>query len=252
MNKKLAILAGVGSIALSGCSFLFGGKAKQALQELVDAGAALQTFQGHEIATSVSNGQEYYLGVYRKGEDLMRFANGDYHRDSKGFYPFYMNTVSGTLEGACTVKVKTLNFFKKTFGLLVSAPGMEWDGKYIGVYGAQSSVSNNAVTSLALLDDPEQTEYKTIANHQAASDTVFCSGVFKFYDYYDGLAACSPGCLFQNEIAGDDEATPKFFGTGHNPKVTEGEADYTSIDAKGAYDALGSVDNYDLIHLYKK
>ena len=47
----------------------------------------------------------------------------------------------------------------------------------------------------------------------------------------------------------EEEATPKFFGTGHNSKVDEGEEDYFSMDAKMWAEAV-SPEAYDLMHLY--
>ncbi len=74
-------------LALTSCTFditsIFGGKGKKALKELDEAGAVVKEFQGHKIATKVKDGGEYYLGVYRKNEELMRFGNGDYHHDDK-------------------------------------------------------------------------------------------------------------------------------------------------------------------------
>ena len=251
MNKKLAMLFGAGIMALTACSLPFGNKAKKAIKDLEDQGAILSEFQGHKVATKVKDGDEFYMGIYRRNEDLIRFCNGKYHEDSAGFYPFYMSTTSATVEGACTVKVEMINSKEKTFGLLVSAPGEVWDGKYLGVYGSLSSVGkNNPVTSLALLDDPTQTEYDTITNHQVKnSETVSCSGVFKFFDYYEDEPVCAPGCIYKNTYFDEEEATPKFFGTGHNSKVDEGEEDYFSMDAKMWAEAV-SPEAYDLMHLY--
>ena len=36
----------------------------------------------------------------------MRFANGEMHADSKGKYPFYMETNSATVEDVAEVEVK--------------------------------------------------------------------------------------------------------------------------------------------------
>lgn len=259
MKKRLVLLPLLAGLALTGCEItLFGKKiggggeetkTSAALQELLDAGAALKNFQGHELVTSVKDGEEYLFGVYRKNEDLMRFVSGDYHRDDNGFYPFYMGTVAGTTEGAATVKVEMLE--GNTFGLKISCnSSLPWNGKYIGVYAATSSYSNE-VTSIALLDSPTQTSFRTIANHQAGAKTVTCSGVFEMYEYYEGMPACAPGVKYLHPSLDEDVATPKFLGTGHNNSYDESEPDYTSIDAKQNVDAL-SIDAYDLAHLYTK
>ena len=252
MNKKLLLLGAIGVLSLSACSMFTGSKADAAIAELADEGAALKEFQGHNVVTKVKDGEEYYMGIYRKNEDLMRFANGEYHTDAKDYYPFYMSTTSGTVEGAATVTVKMINKIKKTFGLQIKAPGKVWDGKYLGVYGSISSVGKqNPVTSLALLDDPTQTEYDTITNKTQVlkSERVTCSGVFQFFGYYEKSPVCAPAVIYQNEFFGEEKAYPKFLGTGHNANVDRGEADYFSMDAKLGVDAI-DIEVYDLMHLY--
>lgn len=254
MNKKLLLLGAIGVLSLSACSMFTGSKADVAIDELAEKGAALKEFQGHNVVTKVKDGEEYYMGIYRKNEDLMRFANGEYHTDTKDYYPFYMSTTSGTTDGAATVTVKMINKIKKTFGLQVNAPGKVWDGKYIGVYGSISSVGqHNPVTSLALLDDPNQTEYDTITNKTQVltSERVTCSGVFQFFGYYENEPVCAPAVIYKNEFFGEETAAPKFFGTGHDPKLESGETkvDYFSMDSKLGVDAI-DIDTYDLMHLY--
>lgn len=256
MNKKLLMLTGAAVLTLASCEFsLFGNKGNKlsgALAELNEAGAVLTEFQGHKLTTKVEDGKEYYLGVYRRNEDLIRFANGDYHRDDNGSYPFYMGTVGGTTQGAATVKVEMLEGNK--FGLKVicdpsvPADNAPWNGKYIGVYAAISSFGND-VTSIALLDDPTQTTYNTIPHQNNKSQVVSCSGIFEMIEYYDDMPAAAPAIMFEHEVLDEGSATPKFFGTGHNESYDE--PDYTSFDAKNYIEAL-NIENYDLMHLYTK
>ena len=252
MRKRLFLLPIMAGLALTGCDFnffgLFGGgdKSAQALQQLIDNGAALKEFKGYEVATKVEDGGEYLLGVYRKNEDLIRFANGDYHKDAAGTYPFYMATVSATTEGAAKVTVKFQS--KDKFSLQVSCPGKPWDGKYIGLYPTKAT--KNFVTSLALLDDPNQKVYTTIPNHQnPTAEQKNCYGLFTWFDYCEGSPVCAPGITMQHPDV-DEEPVPKFFGTGHDADAAT-KGDYTSIDAK-SWEAAIDNEAYDLMHLYKK
>lgn len=255
MKKRLFLLPVLAGLALTGCDFdffgLFGGdKSEQALQQLVDSGAALKDYKGYTIATKVKDGGEYLMGVYRKNEDLIRFANGDYHRDSNGFYPFYMATVGATTEGAATVKVKFHT--DKKFSLQLSCPGQPWDGKYVGFYPAKAS--KNWVSSVALLEDPTQKVFDTIPykdkDGQHASEQKNCYGLFTWFDYCEGMPVCAPGITYQHPEL-DEEQVPKFMGTGHNANVSKGEDDYSSIDAKN-WEAATDNEAYDLMHLYEK
>ena len=252
MKKRLFLLPIMAGLALTGCDFdffgLFGGgdKSEQALQQLVDNGAAIKTFREYTIATKVEDGGEYLMGVYRKNEDLMRFANGEYHKDAAGTYPFYMATVSKETSEAATVKVKFHT--KEKFSLQLSCPGKPWDGKYIGFYPAKAT--KNFVSSIALLDDPTQKIYNTIPTHQnPTSEQKNCYGLFTWFDYCEGMPVCAPGITYQHPDV-DEEPVPKFMGTGHDADAAT-KGDYTSIDAK-SWEAATDNEAYDLMHLYKK
>ena len=250
MKKRLMLIPLLGALALTGCDFFTGlfNKSDKAIKEL--GNSVLKEFKDYKVVTKIKDGGEYLMGVYRKNEDIIRFANGDYHRDAKGYYPFYLGTVGATTEGAATVKVKFED--KTTFSLQMSAPGQVWDGKYIGLY--PSHAISRDVVSVALLDSPTQKVYNTITNHQdnnKTSQQVKCYGLFTWFAYYDGKPACAPAITLLHPDT-DVDPVPKFLGTGHNPNMeTDGQDDYTSMDAQ-SYETALEVDAYDLMHLYEK
>lgn len=242
MKKGLFFLPLIAGMALCSCEFeIFGihiGGDKTKNDESTDTSIVYE-YQGYKLAKEVKDGGKYILGVYRINENKMRFANGDYHRDDNGEYPYYMGTVEGTT-GAAEITVKMLGHGE--FSMQVSAPGMVWDQKYIGVYAANSSF-NNPVMSIALLDSPDQTSYSQ------GGKTYTPKGTFKYFEEYDGVKQYAPGVMFQYQGI-DEEEVPKFLGTGHNANA-EQEGDYTSFDCK-SYEVALSRDAYDLAHLYEK
>ena len=247
MKKQLFLLPLLGGLVLSGCTIKIGNKTIK-LFEKKGSGESVEwpdnwcaEFQGYKIATEVKEGVRYLLGNYRVREDIMRFANGDYHRDDKGYYPFYMGTVAKTVEGAAEIEIKFTNKEEGEFSMQMFCRGQVWHQKYIGVYAAESSFGNQ-VMSIALLDSPDQTSY----TDPKSNKTYTPSGVFKFYKEFDGMMAYAPAAPFQYPDR-DEEKVPKFFGTGH---ASEGD-DFTSMDCK-SYETALLADDYDLSHLYEK
>lgn len=247
MKKRLFLIPLTAGFVLTGCKVTLFGKTftffeKKGSTDVELPQNFLKEFQGYKLATSVKDGGRYLLGVYRVNEDLMRFANGDYHRDGNKYFPFYMATVAGTTEGAAEIEVKMVG--NDEFTMQVFASGQVWDQKYIGVYSAESTYGNS-VMSIALLDSPDQTSY-TDPKDSKTSDNV--SAKFKFYTTYEEMPAYAPAAPFQFPDI-DEEKVPKFMGTGHN--TSDGEPDYTSIDCK-SYDIALNSELYDLAHLYEK
>ena len=204
----------------------------------------LKEFKGYKLAREVKDGGRYLLGVYRQKEDLMRFANGDYHRDSRGYYPFYMATVAGNEEDvmskAAEFEVKFVG--NDEFTIQVFCEGQVWHQKYVGVYAASSSYGNQ-VTSIALLDSPDQTSYTNPKDNKTFTDL---TSHFKFFSEFNEVKAYAPAALYQYPEV-DEEKVPKFMGTGHANEGT----DYTSIDCK-SYEAALDYESYDLAHFYEK
>ena len=245
MKKRLFLLPLIGGMLLSGCDF----EDLMFWKKPVFPENTLEEFQGYKIATKLKEGKRYLLGDYRVREDLMRFANGDYHWDSGQFYPFYMGTVAGTTEGAAEFEIKYLDKGAGEFSIQCFAKdeSLPWNKKYIGVYAAIST-HDNQVMSLALLDDPKQTTYTDPKDHKDWR----VSGTFKFYKEYEGLPAYAPAAPFAYPEV-DPEPVPKFLGSS---KITQegwdkGEKDYISMDCKKWEDAL-STEKYDLAHFYEK
>ena len=249
MKRRSLLLTMVAGLTLTGCSFddlMFWKKVEDS--DLPEN--TLREFDGYRLATKVKNKKRYLLGDYRHREDLMRFANGDYHRDDKGFYPFYMGTVGGTTEGAAEFEVKFTNIFKGEFSLqcFCEDTRLPWHEKYIGVYAATSSFENS-VMSIALLDDPKQTTYEDPKEHKEWT----VSGICKFYKTYEGMPAYAPAIDYEYPGIDLDGPVPKFLGSSMitDEDWGKGKSDYISMDAKRWEDAL-TPGKYDLGHLYEK
>ena len=243
MKKYLILLPMVAGLALTGCDLF---KKKASLPSNF-----LKEFQGYELATEVKDGERYLLGVYRVKEDLIRFANGDYHRgiDSQthqeSWFPYYMGTIGGTVQGACEVEVKMVG--NNQFTLQVFADGLAWHEKYIGVYGAVSGYDNKVV-SIGLFDNPTQ---KTYTDPKTGKYYSSVATKFEFYTEYNGTTAYAPAAPYLYE-GKDEEATPKFLGIGHASEQTiQEEGDYFAIEGKSFEGAL-DYEAFDLAHLYKK
>ena len=238
MKKHLFLLSMVAGLTMTACD-LFTKMPSNFLKE----------FQGYELATSVKDGEKYLFGVYRsqRNYDVINFASGDYHRDSKGYYPFYMGVnAGGTVEGAAEIEIGMIN--SKEFTMKVVAPGKVWDGKYIGVYAAVSSYDNK-VMSIALLDSPTQKSYEDPKSQKTY--TSLC-GTFQFFKKYDGKVAYAPAAVYAYPDL-DPEPVPKFFGTDYvsQESLDKGEAEHNAIDCK-SFEAALDYENYDLAHLYHK
>ena len=202
-----------------------------------------EQYGNYRLATSLVEGKDYILGVYRHEKDQMRFFNGDYHWDGS-FYPYYMGTDLNSTEGAAKIRVEFKN--ENEFALKVTAEGVgqsgeakPWNNKYIGVYSAYGS-GGSPVMSIALLDTPDQTEYYQPGDDSGeATDPTY--GYFKFYDKCDGATVYAPAADYKHTEDGDSKAVPKFLGTAGT---------YTSIDCKDHQTAVDGL-AYDLAHLYE-
>lgn len=258
MKKRLFLLPLLAGFALAGCEFTIGGKTfvigggkdnggnnSGKVDDGDDSGDdedpivlnIKEEFGSYKLARKVENGKKYLMGVYKVGNDEMRFANGDYHRDNKGFYPFYMGQTVNTTDGAAEFEVNFVN--SDEFTMKVHAPDQVWDGKYVGVYPATSSYGNSVMT-LALLDDPNQTTYvdpKSGNSIPAGTDIV---SKFKYFESYNQVVTYAPAALYKYPDV-DETAVPKFFGTG---------ADYVSMDCT-TYEKAFAPDDYFMAHFYE-
>ena len=249
MKKRLLMLPMMAGLLLSGCKFTIFGKTITLFESASDTPSDLPEnfkveYEGYKMATKLKDGGQYVLGVYRINENLMRFADGNYHSDKNGQYSFYLGTTTD-VEQAAIVEATSLG--NDEFSLKMIARGTPWHNKYIAVYHATSSYGND-VMSIAPLDELDQTTF-TVTNKKSTSQvTAETQTHFKYYETYEDMPAYSVAAMYLHTGV-DEEAVPKFIGTGHNQG--EGEADYTSMDCK-SYDVALSLEAYDLAHLYEK
>ena len=250
MKKRLLMLPMMAGLLLSGCKFTIFGKTITLFEPASDTPSDLPEnfkveFEGYKMATKLKDGGQYVLGVYRINENLMRFADGNYHSDKNGQYSFYLGTTT-EVEKAAIVEATSLG--NGEFSLKMIARGTPWHNKYIGVYSAESSYANK-VMSIAPLDELDQTTF-TVTNKKTTSQvTATTSTHFKYYKTYEDMPAYSVAAMYQHEGVDLEGAVPKFIGTGHNQ--SDSEPDYTSMDCK-SYEVALSLDSYDLAHLYEK
>lgn len=248
MKKRLLLAPIFASLVLTGCEFTLFGKTIRLFEgstsKLDLPENFKQEFDGYKMATRLKDGGEYVLGVYRVNEDIMRFANGEYHSDENGKYSFYLGTSTDVGEAAI-VKAESLG--DGEFSLRMIAEGKAWHNKYIGVYNAVSSYGKD-VMSICCLDRLDQTSFKVTNRKEVKTVTAVTQTHFKYYDTYEGSPAYTVGAMYKHEKL-DEEEVPKFIGTGHNQG--DGEPDYISMDCT-SYDVALSLENYDLAHLYEK
>lgn len=255
MKKRLFILPLMAGLVLTGCEItLFGktikfGKDKE---DEVDLASLPENFkleyEGYKMATSLKDGGRYILGTYRINEDVMRFADGNYHSDIKDgkqcYYSFYLGTTEDTSEAA-VIEAKALG--NDEFSLKMICEGKPWHNKYIGVYNAVSEYSND-VMSIAPLDELNQKQFEVHNKDKVGTVTALTQTHFKYYGKYNDSPACTVAAMYLHQGV-DEEEVPKFIGTGHNKSYNE--PDYTSMDCK-SYDIALELEEYDLAHLYEK
>ena len=193
-----------------------------------------ETFGSYKMAKSVQEGKRYILAAYKHDHDKMLVFNGDYHRDAKGFYPFYLGGQLDSVEDAAEVEIHMVS--ETEFTIQVHSTHAEWDGKYIGVYSAVSGYSNK-VMSIAVLDSPTQ---ETYTDPKSGNQTDQPSAIFKFHgEEFSGQIFAPAADYLYKDV--DEEKVPKFMGT---------SGDYQSIDCK-SYEVALDGESYDLAHFYE-
>ncbi len=205
-----------------------------------------EEFGDYKLAKTVEEGKRYILGVYRHETDIMRFFSGDYHRDAKGFYPYYLGTLAADeTTGAAEIEIKFKEGSTTEFSMQVFTTNSElpWNGKYIGVYSAKAT--SNDVISIALLDSPDQTEY--YSPDKPTVKTNATNGYWKFHTTLrdkqrdEDRTVYAPGADYLHEELGDTEAVPKLLGT---------RGKFESMDCQTYEIAIDGIE-YDLSHLYE-
>lgn len=259
----LLMIAALGAVALGGCDNGENPKNVDDEEEeellpppqLVDKEAKLrgcQDIEGHALVKEIEDGAEYYMGIYHtNGDDLdeLRFINGEPHKDSKGSYPYYLGTDSEddtSIEESAKVKIHKNG---DTFKISIHKQGAEYDGQYIGVYMATSSYNKdvfsihmdaNGVSGKQTFDVTDARGTKTVSNTDVYYDFVWST----YNEDYE-LYTYSPTVMIKDTRAEENNATPKYLGTGAN-----GDEYYISIDCKNEDSALGD-ETYSLTHFFE-
>lgn len=209
-----------------------------------DPNLGLEEFSGYKRAGKPVEGKKYLLGYYDYGRRTMRFANGDYHKDSGKTYPFYMATTDNTTEGAAEFSVTYVDDEETQFLIKASCSGKPWDEKYISVYGATSSFSNN-VFSFANVADVNEKYSKDGTDYD----------VFGVWEYYDEVE--DGGTTYEVKTIGaklthpaEEDETTVMFGCKCYSNYDGGPSEYISIDCSRIGTCIGS--EYSIAHLYEK
>lgn len=186
---------------------------------------------GHKRVTSIEDGKSYYFGIYKKNSgETYHFLNGNEHSDAKGKYPYYMSeTVVDSEDGFAGMATVTAKFVDDThFTLQITADGKDNDGKYISIYKAQSSFSNQ-VMSIHCADEIGE-KFKDQE----------CYYNFEWLDVYDEYSIETAVISMTDERVGETEDTPKFFGT---------DDQYVSMDC--AHEDKAFMETYNLAYFYE-
>lgn len=271
MKKRLLLIPLISAFALSGCDFMDtvkgwfspktddkstpdGKKDKGGdddIPELIidDTPKVKEEYNGYRLAKEIQEGKRYLLGAYRHNSDTMRFFNGDYHRDGQGFYPYYLGTDENSVETAAQIEIHFVDGSTTDFYIQVFTPDdttKVYNEKYLGIYTGTTD-RENIVTSIALLDSPDQTTY-----HDPKKDTDHddvCS-TFTFIKKYTKETAegnkevdMNAPCMWFTK-AGDLSQNLIFMGTTINSN------NYTSFDTQSVETASNGA-AYDLAHFYE-
>ena len=234
MKKQILLmgLVAAGAIGLSGCSDHF------------DEILGPHEVEGHKMVSKLEDGKQYYMGVFDPDDNGVKFINGDYHTDEKGFYPFYMakNTKAG-LENAAKVEVQ---FTKDNhFRLLVHTPkkDQKWSEKYITLYEAVSSYSNK-VMSIHAASDPEEKSFKSEKDGKTYKVAV---NEFEFLECYEEVPIYSAAAAYVFSAAGEEDPVYRVFGTGINGDTNK---QHISVDCKSIDQAIDA-NTYWIAHFFE-
>lgn len=199
-----------------------------------DAKLAPAEFLGHKRADKLEEGKDYYLAVCKKNENnRMMFVNGNPHSDAKGEYPFYMAETeidtAEKLQYAAKITVDYVEGSTTEFTLQVHKEGGKNDGKYVGVYLADSTYGNQ-VLSFYLADNVGD-------KHEGKEE---CYYNFSWLDKFEEYNINTAVIKIQDTRLGDDKPEPKFIGTG---------GEYISMDCSNADKAMN--EDYNLGYFYE-
>ena len=256
MKRKGLIALPLAAMMLGGCNVL--GFQLPSLMDLIDPlgifhgkeddGDAIDKkgqaeILGYRRVDNPVAGKKYLFGYYDTAKNKMRFANGNYHHDTKGDYPFYMATTEDTVEGAAEFELTSVGNSEYTIKVTCNDSSKPWNNKMLSLYEATSSYSN-MVMSIAPADDIED-QYTT-----KDGQTVDVVGRFKFYKTAvidDAKYAINTiGMEYQYNANGETEKHLRLFGC----EVENDNGGYVSIDCSIATKCVQ--DSYAIAHLYEK
>lgn len=189
-------------------------------------------------------GEKYFFGFYKPSTNKLMLANGKYHSDSKGSYPFYMATVETDAETteAASFEISKLSGGTE-FTIKVTCPNdttRPWHNKYMSIYSASSSY-DNAVMSLAAVDNINEKfdTLDTSAVPKPTGNLVDVNGKFEFVTTTETAVFNGVGIVAKH--SSEDNERLWTFGC----KYT----DYVSIDCSNEDKALSN--DYSVAHFYK-
>lgn len=228
---------------------VFDPNAKLAPESFVD-----EDGKTHNRVSSLEDGGHYLLGYYRAYSGKMRFANAEPHKDEKGNeYPFYLGTgeesaAEEEFENVGEAAEIVVDFIPETnkFTMKYSSESGRYDGKYLSIYCADSAYGNQ-VYSFYL-----SSEYGAAKESEPSAQTSGqkCYYDFEMMDSYQVDAKHSynlgvPVISFADDRQSEEEATPKFLGSG----VDGDGVGYISIDCVNPTKAM--LETYNLAFFYE-
>ena len=211
-----------------------------------DTNLGKEEILGYKRVDNPTDGGKYLLGYYDFVTKKMRFANGDYHKDDKGTYPYYLATTDNTATGAAEFQVDYVSEDEFTIHVTCSDSSKPWNNKYFGVYAATSSHANS-VFSIAPCDDLNE-QYTDLGGTK--HDVL---GVWKFYQN-----ATVDGVTYQVNTIGaelvhpDSDTDPvlRMFGCKCYDGYNKTASGYVSIDCSAQSSCVAT--DYSIAHLYEK
>ena len=208
----------------------------------------------HNRVTEIVDGGHYLFGYHRATSDKMRFVNAEPHKDDKGEYPYYLGTADESapeddFENVGEAAEIVIEFIGETnkFNMKFASETGRWNDKYLSVYCASSSYGNDVYSFYA----SDEVGAKRTAEPGTSGGGETCYYEFEMMDKYQvdekhAYNINAPIISFADERHEEEEATPKFFGSGLDAKKGVG---YISIDCANATKAMA--EEYNLAFFYE-
>ena len=196
---------------------------------------------GYRRVDSPKAGKKYLFGYYDTAKGQMRFANGNYHSDDKGEYPYYLGTTENTAEGAAEFELTSVGNSEYTVKVTCDS-SKPWNNKMLALYEAQSSYSNLVMSIAPVNNLDDQYSY--------GDKTYDVVGRFKYYNTVnvdgDNYTVNTIGMEYQYVDNGETEKVLRMFGC----EIENDKGGYVSIDCSVCTKCI--LDTYAIAHLYEK